>query len=189
MSFQEEPESQIDFPLHQHTNERDSPPPFDCDPHGHANLEPSPVPNSDEAGSDDTVPDNNTAPISNAALQHDTLGSQVEDTQYVPIEYDTQPSMDYDISPMTLRVLNNIESSSANLPPPMMAMPLLEMRDTPALPDSPEFRFGKPPKPNSMKLTRPLPGPNRPRQIDITNTEALTPQGNLTVNDRGMASQ
>lgn len=187
MSFEEEPESQIDFPLHQYTSERDSPPLFDRGAHGHAHYGPSPALNSDELGSDDTVSDDNLAPISSPISQFGVLKGQVEETQFVPVEHDTQPSMDYDISPITRRVLDNTESSSASLLPPVMAMPLLERRDTPILSDSPEFRFGKPPKPNSMKLTRALPGPNRPHQKEATDREILIPpKSSLPVADRGM---
>lgn len=189
MSFQEEPESQIDFPLHQYTNERDSPPPFDCVTNRHRHHEPNPAHKSVEPGSDDTIPDGNTAAISSPISHHEALRSQVEETQFVPVEHDTQPSVDYDISPITQRVLDNTESASASLPPPMMAMPLLERRDTPVLPDSSGFRFGKPPNPNSMILTRPLPGPNRPRKKEMTNAEMLMPhKSSLPVIDRGMAS-
>lgn len=189
MSFREEPESQIDFPLHQYTNKRSFSPPFDCGADRHAHHEQSPAHERDQPGSDDTIPDSNTAAISSLISAHEVLKSQVEDTQFIPVENDTQPSVNYDISPITRRVLDNIESTSPSLPPPVMAMPILERRDTPALSDGPGFRFGKPPNPNSMKLTRPLPGPNRPRKKEMTNAELfMPPEGNLPVTDRGMAS-
>jgi hypothetical protein len=187
MSFQEEPESQIDFSLHQHTNERDSPPPFDCGADRHAHHEPSPAHKSNQPGSDDTIPDSNTAEISSPISAHEVLKSQVGETQFVPVENDTQLSVNYNISPIARRVLDNIESTSPSLPPPVMAMPILERRDAPVLSDGAGFRFGKPPNPNCMKLTRPLPGPNRPRKKEMVNAELfMPPEGNLSIADRGM---
>jgi hypothetical protein len=187
MSFQEEPESQIDFLLYPYPNERGPPPPFGCGADKHAKHEPSPANKSDEPGSDDTIPDGNLSVISSPVSQHRVLQSQVEETQFVPVESDTQPSMDYDISPTTRRVLDNTELSSTRLPPPFIAIPLLEREDTPVVSDIPEFRFGKPPNSNNMKLTRPIPGPTRPHQKEMTNTESLMPpEGSLPVNDRGM---
>jgi hypothetical protein len=184
MSFQEEPESQIDFFPYQHTNEQDSPPPLDCDDHADVQHEPRPLRNSN----DDPVLGDNIAPISSPHSQHGVLRSQVEETQFVSIERDTQPSTNYDISPTTKRVLENTESTSARLSPPLMVTPLLERREVPALPDSPKFHFGKPPKPDSMNLTRRPPGPIRPGQVEVTNMETLTSsQDSLPVNDRGMA--
>jgi hypothetical protein len=185
MSAQEEPESQIDFSLYQHTNEQDSPPPLDCDDHADAQHEPHRLRN----GNDDPVLDDNIAPISSPHSQHGVLRSQVEETQFVSIERDTQLSINYDMSPTTRRVLENTESSSAKLSPPLMVIPLLERREVPALPDSPKFRFGKPPKPDNMNLTRRPPGPIRPGQLEVTNMETLaSSQDSLPVTDRAMSS-
>lgn len=173
MSLQEEPESQIDEPLYQHTSEQDSPLPLNCDDLADAELKPRRPPHNDEPGSDDSVLDCNASQISSPLSQKGDLQSQVEDTQFFPIERDTQPSFDYDMSPTTRRVLENTEPNSAKTLLSVIAMPLLERPVVPVVSDGPEFRFGKPPIQNNMKHTRPPSKPHRPGQSAVTNSENL----------------
>ncbi len=192
MSFQEEPESQIEILSYQHTNVRDSPPLFNSDPHEHTHHKPSLAQNRDEPSSENTLLGDKTPLFSSPVSNNDALESQVEDTQFVPIETDTQPSVDYDISPTTRRFLENTESSSAELPPPMILTPLLERQNIPALPDGPGFRFGKPPKPSNMKLIRPPPGPSRTHHEETTNAETIMPpmihKASSSLNGKGMVT-
>jgi hypothetical protein len=190
MSFQEEPESQIDLTMQRDSERKDSPPLFDVDYHARANYEAYHPHSGNDHGSDDTVSDENTAQISIPLFQPRDLESQVGETQFVPIERDTQPSTDFDMSPTTRKVLENTESNSAMLPPPIMSMTLLERLDNPAVSDGPEFRFGKPPNAQNMNLRRPPPGPHRAGRLETSeasSTEKLTfSKGNLPLVDAGV---
>src|SRR5208282_5833851 len=121
MSFEEEPESQFDFTVHGHMNEIESPPAFLRQAHTYRARVPER--NGDEPGSDDTIPD---PAVPSPTLQNNELKSQVEETQYVALELDTQPTTEFDVSPITQRVLENTDLNSASVPPPAMNVLLLE---------------------------------------------------------------
>jgi hypothetical protein len=171
MSSEEELESQFDFALHRHMNEIDSPPAFVRE--AQAYRERVPARNSDEPGSDDTMPEVDSAAISSPKLQDDELKSQVEETQYVALELDTQPMTEFDVSPITRRVLNNTDSNSTSVPQPGMDALLLERRDASGVLETPEFRFGPAPKPNSMNLSRPPKPPHRNQETAKMDTQML----------------
>lgn len=167
MSSEEEPKSQFDFTLHGHMNEKDSPPAFVRE--AHAYRERVPARSNAEPGSDDTIPEVNSATVSSPRLPIDALKSQVEETQYVTLELDTQPTTEFDVSPITRRVLDNTDSIWASVPPPPVDAPLLERRDTPDI-DVSDFRYGPAPK-KSLNLSRPHKPPRRDQEAATVETQ------------------
>jgi hypothetical protein len=182
MPPEDEPESQFDFIVHGHMNEVDSPSAFIREAHAYREMLPSQ--NGDDPGSDDTIPEINSAAVPSPRLHSDELKSQVEETQYVALEPDTQPSTEFDVSPLTRRVLDNTHSSSASVPPPTMNMLRLDRPDALDVTETPQFRYGRPPKP-SMNLTRSLTKPPRPNQEIATMEPGVLGRSSLQVDRSG----
>lgn len=155
MSYQEF-ESQSDISLHEHINKPDSSPTYACDTPEFS--EQTHVGNSSEPGNDETIPEPFNAPVSGPNMPHTDNESQVDGTQCVAIELETQPTAGFSISPNTRRVLENTDSGPINVPHLTMSTLFLERQDSPFSPNISSFRFGTPPKQNSMRHGKPLPG-------------------------------
>jgi hypothetical protein len=103
--------------------------------------------------------DGTSSLIGHSAVQQESLGSIVNGTQFVDVEYDTQATNSYDQSPTTQMAFQKIdqnpdEHSSASSPRNYIE------RQKPTVTDdvSDKFQFGPSPDPNALKLRRPPPG-------------------------------
>jgi hypothetical protein len=175
MPYQEEPESQVEPPLHGYMDDMEFPP-REVRNEG-VQEEQSIAEECTEVGSRDATPEDATAATQFESLRRNNSKSLVEETQFVDVELDTQGTDAYDISPTTRRAMDNMVLAPIAEAPPIMQTVFLERKPVDG-PDLSSFRFGVPPKADSMKLNRPLPG--KPASARHQEASALKPLDTVT---------